>query len=227
MLDGGIMMDGYIGFVYMWTNNINGKRYIGLHKGKVDDGYIGSGVIFKRSVDMYGIDNFDRQILHFEYGSDEQLYQKEFDIINEFNAVNDRMYYNTTNYDPKYVQFQNGVRTRVLSDDTKELIRQSRTGTMASDETKKKMSDTQKNRKFTQEHRQKLSNSQLGDKNHQSGKKWYNNGVTDKTFYPDTQPDGWVLGRVRGVYKGKDNPFYGKTHSDETKRKISESKRNK
>jgi hypothetical protein len=35
------------------------------------------------------------------------------------------------------------------------------------------------------------------------------------------------LGRVRGVYKGKDNPFYGKTHSDETKRKISESKRNK
>jgi len=220
-------MNDYIGFVYIWTNKINGKKYIGLHKGKVDDGYIGSGVLFKRAIDKHGIESFNRQILYFEYESEENLYQREFDIINEFNAVKDREFYNTTNYDPKYVEFQKGARTRVFSDETKELIRQARTGTIALEETKQKMSESQKNRIFSEEHRKKLSDSQKGDKNHQSGKKWYNNGEIDKTFYPDERPDGWVLGRLRGVFKGKDNPFYGKTHTNETKKKISESRKRK
>lgn len=220
-------MNDYIGFVYVWTNKLNGKKYVGLHMGKVDDGYIGSGKLFKSAVEKYGIENFDRQILYFEYETEETLYQKEFDIINEFNAVKDRTFYNATNYDPKYVKFQNGERTRVHTNETKELLRQARTDTTASEQTRQKMSESQKNREFTEEHKKKLSDSQKGDKNHQSGKKWYNNGIIDKTFYPDTQPDGWVLGRIRGVFKGKSNPFYGKTHSDETKKKISESRKRK
>ena len=42
----------YCGFVYLWVNNhleaVNHSKYIGQHLGNVDDGYTGSGTIFKR-----------------------------------------------------------------------------------------------------------------------------------------------------------------------------------
>ena len=33
----------YYGFIYMTTNLINGKKYIGMHKGSETDDYLGSG----------------------------------------------------------------------------------------------------------------------------------------------------------------------------------------
>jgi len=52
-----------IGFIYKWTNLINGKMYIGSHKGTIDDGYIGSGKYFNHALNKYGIENFTREIL--------------------------------------------------------------------------------------------------------------------------------------------------------------------
>lgn len=40
----------YYGFVYEWTNLVNGKKYIGSHAGTENDGYIGSGVAFKKQL---------------------------------------------------------------------------------------------------------------------------------------------------------------------------------
>ena len=55
---------GYHHLVYETTNLINGKRYVGIHSTKdPDDGYIGTGTIFMRSVKKYGRDNFERTIL--------------------------------------------------------------------------------------------------------------------------------------------------------------------
>lgn len=207
-----------IGFVYLWINNLNGKKYVGLHVGNEDDGYVGSGVGFKRAVAKYGIENFERKILYREYESEEALYQKEFDIINELNAVFSTEFYNMTNYDPKYVNFVDGKKERVVSDETREKIRQAKIGSSASEETREKMSKTRKGRPSPTKGMNGLTK---GSRNGQFGKKWYNNGKTDKTFFPGEEPDGWVLGRVRGVKKGKDNPFYGKKHSDETKEKLS------
>lgn len=52
-----------ISFVYMWTNKVTGKKYIGSHIGRLDDGYIGSGKYFNNAVKSYGIENFFRTIL--------------------------------------------------------------------------------------------------------------------------------------------------------------------
>jgi hypothetical protein len=51
-----------IGFVYLWTNTENGMKYIGSHKGDVNDSYIGSGVYFRRAYNK-NPKKFERMLL--------------------------------------------------------------------------------------------------------------------------------------------------------------------
>lgn len=44
------LLSAYFGFVYKWTNRINGKMYIGSHAGTIDDGYVGSGRAFAAAI---------------------------------------------------------------------------------------------------------------------------------------------------------------------------------
>jgi hypothetical protein len=50
-------------YVYITTNLINKKYYIGKHKGEVDDKYLGSGVVLKQAIEKYGRVNFRKDIL--------------------------------------------------------------------------------------------------------------------------------------------------------------------
>lgn len=50
-------------FIYLTTNNLNGKQYIGSHRGSIDDNYLGSGLALKRSIKKHGKENFSREIL--------------------------------------------------------------------------------------------------------------------------------------------------------------------
>lgn len=54
-----------IGYIYMFTNRINGKKYIGQHEYKngIDENYFGSGSIFAHAKEKYGIENFKFDIL--------------------------------------------------------------------------------------------------------------------------------------------------------------------
>jgi hypothetical protein len=81
------------GFVYIWTNKINNKQYIGSHVGTENDNYLGSGKAFNRAIEKYGIDNFDRVIL--EYVEDNLiLREKEQYYIDFYDAANNKMFYN-------------------------------------------------------------------------------------------------------------------------------------
>lgn len=55
------------GFIYLTTNLVNGKIYIGQHEFtgnlSVDNNYLGSGVYLKRAIKKYGRENFKREIL--------------------------------------------------------------------------------------------------------------------------------------------------------------------
>ncbi|QNH71859.1 hypothetical protein P9VFCI_079 [Rhizobium phage P9VFCI] len=83
------------GFVYIVTNLINGKRYIGRRKGnhEVDDGYRGSGLIVKAAHKVYGIENFSRKILEV-CSTPEELEEREKHWIKEYDAVKDPSFYN-------------------------------------------------------------------------------------------------------------------------------------
>lgn len=80
----------YYGFVYKWTNKENGKFYIGSHYGKVDDGYIGSGVWFRRSYDLDPT-KFERQILlSVIINCRQTILELEELILNETEGVGDK-----------------------------------------------------------------------------------------------------------------------------------------
>jgi len=80
------------GFIYEWTNKINGKKYIGSHLGEQDDGYLGSGVAFKRAVKKYSIDFFERVIL--EIVEKEKLLEREQYYLDLYNAASNENFYN-------------------------------------------------------------------------------------------------------------------------------------
>lgn len=85
----------YYGFVYVWTNVLNGKKYIGSHAGTVDDGYIGSGKVFMRAIKKYGIKNFTRIILEYIEISDRKyLLEREKFYLDTVNACYSDEYYN-------------------------------------------------------------------------------------------------------------------------------------
>lgn len=55
-------------FLYKTTNKINGKIYVGVRSSKTDpmvsfDGYLGSGLIFKKAVKKYGKKSFNREVM--------------------------------------------------------------------------------------------------------------------------------------------------------------------
>lgn len=49
------------GYIYLITNKINGKQYVGKHKynkPELDPNYITSGIIINEAIEKYSLDNF-------------------------------------------------------------------------------------------------------------------------------------------------------------------------
>jgi len=85
------------GFIYITTNLINGKKYIGqkmfASKSRNWKDYLGSGSYFLRAIKKCGKENFIRKIIAIAY-SREELDMLEINFIRKYNAVNNKYYYN-------------------------------------------------------------------------------------------------------------------------------------
>ena len=82
------------GYIYMTTNLLNGRRYIGQHHSdKLDENYFGSGSVISKAVKKYGKDSFKVDLLEWCY-SKEDLDKKEQYYISEYMANIDRNFYN-------------------------------------------------------------------------------------------------------------------------------------
>ena len=80
-------------YIYLTTNLINGKQYIGQHKGKSTDKYYGSGTNIVKAIQKYGKENFKKEILCY-CSTREEADEKEKFYIAEFNAVENKNFYN-------------------------------------------------------------------------------------------------------------------------------------
>ena len=78
--------------IYKITNTLNGKIYIGKDTTS-DPKYYGSGLLIRRSINKYGIDNFTKEIIDITEDYNE-LSNKEIYWIKHFNSTNPEIGYN-------------------------------------------------------------------------------------------------------------------------------------
>ena len=105
----------------------------------------------------------------------------------------------------------NKGKTGIYSEETKRKI--SRKGSKQSEETKRKISLAGIGRKHTEEAKRKIGKGNIGNIHTKETKKKMS--VAKKGKKP------WNKGKT-GIFTGTKNPFYGKHHSEETKRFLSE-----
>lgn len=147
------------GFIYITTNIINGKRYLGQKNfDKYGDykNYLGSGVAFEKAVKKYGRENFKRDIIIFCY-SKEELNKAEYDLSVFFNVVESDDWYNLV--------LGGGATSGChLTNETKDKISKSKTGKPLSEYHKHRISEGLKGIVFSEEHKKKIANAMTGKK---------------------------------------------------------------
>ena len=79
--------------IYLTTNLINNKKYIGQHYGELTDSYIGSGNTLKKAIAKYGKENFKKEILEI-CDNYESMNLAERKWIEKYNAVYSEEFYN-------------------------------------------------------------------------------------------------------------------------------------
>ena len=148
--------------VYLTTNLINNKKYIGKDTNNYP-GYLGSGAYIKQAIQKYGKENFKKTIL--EYCTDKKhLAEREEYWLNKFDVENNPEFYNKTNK-----AFGNSG----LTEETKIKISMAKKGWKPTEEQKLKMSKGKKGHPmYTEEWKQKISQSNKGIKKPESFKKW-------------------------------------------------------
>jgi group I intron endonuclease len=164
------------GFIYLTTNTINGNRYIGqcsYVRNKHWQTYLGSGIHLKSAIKKHGKENFIREILCNAFTKDDLNFLETY-FITEFNAVEDRAFYNVA----KGATSTGGFRNKTHTDETKTKIREKCQDRVISEKMKEHCRNIGKAKK-TQEQIEKHRAAISGDKHFRA------KGVTiDEVFYP-------------------------------------------
>jgi group I intron endonuclease len=85
------------GYIYITTNKINGRKYIGQHKANTtNDSYLGSGTGLRNAIKKHGKKNFEKEIIKIAENAD-HLNELEVFYIEKYNSVLDRNFYNQKN----------------------------------------------------------------------------------------------------------------------------------
>ena len=142
-----------IGFIYLTTNLVNGKIYIGRHEfNKHNKTYLGSGYRFKLALEKYGKENFKRKILRLCF-TEHELSVWEYVYIKKYHSQDKNIGYNiadgdvnTSDYNPAKLP---EVRKKMSISAKKRLANpknHNMYGKHHSEESKRKMSSSQKKR---------------------------------------------------------------------------------
>ena len=131
-------------WLYITTNLVNGKKYIGQTTSTRKD-YIGSGRVMLAAIKKYGKKNFVRENIY--EGEWEFVDLLEHEFIEKYDAVNSPLYYNQ----------KPGGHKGTHSEESKKIMSEKATGRRASAESKQKRSESMKgenNHFFNKHHSQ-------------------------------------------------------------------------
>lgn len=74
-------------YVYLITNTINGKQYIGYHStDNLDDGYMGSGKLLSKAFLKYNKEKFKKEILE-HFNSRYKAFKAQKKYIEKYNTI--------------------------------------------------------------------------------------------------------------------------------------------
>lgn len=211
-----------IGYIYLTTCLANGKIYVGRHEFNGDKKYIGSGTLFKRAVKKYGKENFKLKILRLCYSLHELRVWEHVYIVKHKSYILS-IGYNIAKGDVNTSEYNPAK----LPEVRKKISESQKKYWKDNVEAKKKLSDRRKGIKSSDETKQKLSKSHKGIKR---TKEWIS-----KLSESNSGEKHWAYGKtfseehrkklsegIKGKMSGEKHPLYGKKMSEETKRKMSE-----
>lgn len=221
--------------IYEIKNKINGKSYIGQHSSNELGSYLGSGKLIKRAIEKYGIENFERTILEKcsnkeELNERERYWIKEKDTITTgYNLTEGGTGGDTSNFIDYSEEWKEGQRFRTKQnwDSLSEEERNERSNKVSGENNGMYgKPGPWKGKKLPKEMIQKQLESRRsyeGDGNpNWKGGVYKKQCKCGKTIAPNSETCSDCRDR-----SGKNNAFYGKTHSSETKKKLSESRMGK
>jgi hypothetical protein len=82
-----------MGFIYIWENKLDGKKYLGKCQGDPSSSYVGSGKHFKRAVKKYGLENFERTIIEHCNSPTELIIREQY-WLDYYQAATNPIFYN-------------------------------------------------------------------------------------------------------------------------------------
>lgn len=150
------------GYIYLTTNLVNGKKYIGQHKGSFDSCYIGTGIALARAIKKYGKANFNCEPLYY-CETKEDLDQKEIEIIDLYDAVKSNEFYNQVRGGRGGILYErrdgehNPFYGKAQTEKQKQAVSKSLKGRPRPQSVIDKWSETQRGKKLTQDHKDKLT----------------------------------------------------------------------
>ena len=197
-----------IGYIYLIIDLTNWKKYVGQHHyhlEKLDSNYHGSGYIIR------------------------QIYKKRPETLKEVYLKTCYTQEELDEWEQYYIKFYNTLYPNGYN------LEEGGRGGLPSEETRRKMSEAKKN--ISEETRRKISESHKGKPAHNKGvpmseeqKKKLSETNKGK---PSNRKGKQLSDETRRKISlnhcdcsGEKNPFYGKHHSEEIKKKLSESKKN-
>ena len=156
-------------FIYKTTNNVTGRYYVGMHStDDINDGYLGSGLVLRRSVKRYGREAHTTEILE-HCSSRDELKQREAEVVDE-KLLGDPLCMNLKTGGEGGSDFQTAATRQKISlskrgkkhywsDAARQKLALYRTGRKHTDKTRAKVSRARKGSSVTEEVRSKISAS--------------------------------------------------------------------
>lgn len=209
-------------YLYKIENIINGNLYIGKTINPTQRKYKhftnADNIHLRNSINKYGKKSFTFEIFE-SYESEDEAYQAELywiSYLREQGAV----LYNISDggkggssgikQTPEQIEKRiSGLRGRIVSEETRLKISESKRGISLTEETKQKISKTKTGKLLSEETKNKMSESRKGEKNHNFG----------KTLSEETKK------KLSEARNNQAPPMKNKTHSENAKKKMSDSKK--
>jgi len=205
-------------FVYLITNRVNGKQYVGQHSGNNLEKYLRrkvctakrliktTRIVLYQAFCKYGIENFSIRPL-VVVGSKWETDRYEIGLIKAFNLRNSEKGYNLTDGGDGTI----GVHP---NEETRKKISKSHLGIKPSEETRKRLSEVHKGKRLSEQSQLRANESRRGLKRSDETKRKQSEALKGRKLNPEQ------LLRHHQVHLGV-------KRSDEARKRIAEAQKNR